>query len=312
MRRVTEGRPRRQQWARAISGFRMTPSVGHPAPVHAGDVVFVAHRPPEPLRSAVAVAHGYRVPANPTGLHRGLPSRHLTLVVELQAPLRVAGLGEPVAAHGVAGGLHTTPAMIDASVPQEGMQYGLTPLGTRALLGVPAGELSGLAVDLCDLLGRSAAAFLDRILEAPGWGERFGLLDELLLRRLGERTPGAPAEVAVAWRLILSRRGRVRVGDLAAEVGWSRRHLAEQFRGITGLTPKEAARIARFEAARQLLLRTGRPPLGDVAARCGYADQSHLAREWRSLAGCSVGTWLREELPFLQDGPAADAPASGA
>ncbi|WP_211489636.1 helix-turn-helix domain-containing protein [Georgenia thermotolerans] len=63
-------------------------------------------------------------------------------------------------------------------------------------------------------------------------------------------------------------------------------------------------RIARFEHARALLLGPGRPGLADVAARAGYADQSHLAREWRALAGCSVGTWLREELPFVQDGAA--------
>lgn len=39
----------------------------------------------------------------------------------------------------------------------------------------------------------------------------------------------------------------------------------------------------------------------ELAARCGYADQQHPAREWRQLAGCSLGTWLREELPFVHD-----------
>ena len=75
------------------------------------------------------------------------------------------------------------------------------------------------------------------------------------------------------------------------------------------MTPKQAARIARFQATRRLLVDPRRPPLGEIAARCGYADQPHLAREWRALAGCSVGTWLREELPFVQDtGPAGAAP----
>ena len=79
---------------------------------------FADHLPPPGLRPFVTSAHGYRVPAMPTGVHRGLPSRHLTLVIELGAPLRVGGLSGSVAAHGVVGGLHTRPALIDASRPQ--------------------------------------------------------------------------------------------------------------------------------------------------------------------------------------------------
>ena len=260
------------------------------------------HVPPGPLRPFVAVAHGYRVPANPTGLHRGLPSRHLTLVVELAAPLRVAGLGGgPVAAHAVVGGLHTRPALIDASRPQEGLQYALTPLGAGALLGLPAAEVCGLAVDLADLLGARAVQLVDELRAATGWPERFGLLDTALLQRLGARTAAVPPEVTEAWRVVFASDGRARVAAVAAHVGWGRRHLSEQFRRATGLTPKQASRVARFEAARRLLLAPRRPSLVDVAVRCGYADQPHLAREWQALAGCSVGTWLREELPFVHD-----------
>lgn len=268
--------------------------------------VFRTHVPAAPLRPYVAVAHGYRVPANPTGLHRGLPSRHLTLVVELAAPLRVAGLGHEVAAHALVGGLHTRPALIDASRPQEGLQYALTPLGARALFGVPASELSELTLDLADVCGPWAAHLVTRLQHTASWPGRFRLLDAALARRLGEATGSFPAEVYEAWRVIFASHGRRPVGAIAAHVGYSRRHLAQRFRTATGLTPKQVARIARFEAARRTLVAPGRPTLADVAARCGYADQSHLAREWQALAGCSVGTWLRDELPFVQDGVPAE------
>jgi AraC-like DNA-binding protein len=250
-------------------------------------VSLVRHAVPAPLRPFVAAAHGYRSPALPTGLHRGLPSRHLTLVVELAAPLRVSGTGLAVAAHAVVGGLHTRAALIDATRPQEGLQYALTPLAASALLGLPAAELAERTVDLAGVLGRAA----DR------------LVDDLA---------AVPPEVREAWRLVHGSAGRCRVEDLAAHVGWSRRHLSERFRLATGLTPKQAARIARFEATRRLLLDPRRPPLAEVAVRCGYADQPHLAREWRALAGCSVGTWLREELPFVQDSAPAEAAPSPA
>lgn len=261
------------------------------------------HLPPTPLRPFVAAAQGYGVPTNPSGVHRGLPSRHLTLVVELTAPLRVS-LGGLVSAHGVVGGLHTSAALLDASRPQEGLQYDLTVPSARALLGVPASELSGVAVDLADLLGPQAATVLEQLHAADDHQERFHLFDSALPRRLRARSAepiGMPREVAEAWRLIFASDGRARVSAVATWVGWSRRHLSEQFRFATGLTPKQAARIARFEAARRLLVLPARSPLAAVATRCGYADQAHLAREWQTLAGCSLGTWLREELPFVQD-----------
>ncbi len=265
-------------------------------------VSFAAHVPLPPLRRLVAGAHGYRAPANPTGRHRGLPSRHLTLVLELREPLRVAGWGAPVAAHGIVGGLHPSPALIDASVPQEGLQYALTPSAGRALLGVPAGELRGLTLDLAELFGPESDDLVDALRGTADWRRRFALVDAALLRRLGDiGPPDVPPELAEAWRLVHATNGRMRVTDVAAQVGWSRRHLGERFRTATGLTPKEAARIARFHATRDLLVSAPRPPLAELAARCGYADQQHLAREWRQLAGCSVGTWLREELPFVHD-----------
>jgi len=270
-------------------------------------VSFATHVPPPPLRRFVAAAHGYRVPANPTGRHRGLPSRHLTLVLELREPLQIAGLGAPVAAHGVVGGLHVSPALIDASVPQEGLQYALTPSGGQALLGVPAGDLRGLILDLAELFGAETDDLVDALRSTADWRRRFALIDALLLRRLGDtRLTDGPPELAEAWRLVHVTNGRMRVADVAAHVGWSRRHLGQRFRAATGLTPKEASRIARFQATRDLLVSAPRPPLAELAARCGFADQQHLAREWRQFAGCSVGTWLREEFPFVHDSVPAE------
>ncbi len=272
----------------------------------------LSHRPAAPLRPYVAMALGYRVPALPGGLHRGLPSRHVTLVLELAAPLRLT-MAAPVAAHGVVGGLSTAPALIDASLPQEGLQYGLTPGGARALLGVPAGELRGQAVDLAAVIGRPGEQLVDRLRHTSGWPERFRIVDEALLRRLAAADRVTePPEVRHAWRLIHAGRGDVRIAEVAQRVGWGRRHLSERFRLATGLTPKEAARVARFEAARELLLAPWRPGPAEVAAACGYADQQHLAREWRALAGCSVSTWLREEFPFVHDGAPDGAAASPA
>lgn len=111
--------------------------------------------------------------------------------------------------------------------------------------------------------------------------------------------PGVSPEVGYAWQRLLRTGGRVAISRLAAETGWSDRHLRGRFRAEIGLTPKAAARVIRFDRARRLLGRGqragARPSLADLAASCGYYDQAHLDREFRDLAGCPPTAWLAEE-----------------
>ena len=105
--------------------------------------------------------------------------------------------------------------------------------------------------------------------------------------------------------------------ELASQVGWSPRYLQRRLLAETGLTPKAAARVTRFDRARRICsarpsrpaqgrLATGRLTLVDVAAGCGYDDQAHLAREFRALAGCPPSAWLAEEFRNVQSGPGTE------
>jgi transcriptional regulator GlxA family with amidase domain len=116
------------------------------------------------------------------------------------------------------------------------------------------------------------------------------------------RQNGTP-EVEQAWRLIRRGGGRTPVAGVASDVGWSTRHLEQRFRGEFGITPKAAVRITRFERSVDAA-RDPRRRLADVAAECGYADQAHLAREWRDLAGRPPSRWrVEDDLAFVQDEP---------
>ena len=79
-------------------------------------------------------------------------------------------------------------------------------------------------------------------------------------------------------------------------------HLTDRFTTEYGVGPKALARVLRFERARWMLVQPTHPSLAMVAATCGYADQAHMTREWRALAGSSPKAWLAAEgLPFVQD-----------
>lgn len=254
---------------------------------------------------------GYRIEGAEPGVHRGLPSRHLTFIVTLGGTVDLAAMPDPhqqpASFTALAGGLHAVPALIRHDGYQFGIQLELTPLGSRTLLGLPAGELAATVIDLATVLGPAAGELVERLRTAVTWTDRFVQLDAALARVARDRGRPDP-ELGWAWQRLATSHGAVGINGLATEVGWSRRHLGERFRREYGLTPKQAARVMRFELAHRLLRRDDRPALADLAARCGYYDQAHLTREWRELAGCPPTVWLAEELPYVQDGEADEPP----
>ncbi|MFB7471471.1 helix-turn-helix domain-containing protein [Kitasatospora sp. NPDC056184] len=258
-------------------------------------------RPATALRPYVAWYAGYRQRGLPPALHRGLPSPYLTFILTLDEPLTMAGHPDPGQPPGrfatLLGGLHTAPALISHDGRQSGIQLAVHPLAARALFGLPAGELSGLDLPAEAVLGAVAGHLREAVQEARDWPERFAVLDGALLR-LARPTGQVPPEVVRAWSALRRSGGALPVAALARETGWSERHLLDRFRRETGLSPKAAARVVRFDRARRLLAAPGPVPLlAELAASCGYADQAHLAREFRALAGCAPSVWRAEEGP---------------
>ncbi len=268
-------------------------------------------RPGPGVRAVVAGYSGYRTAGQAPARHRGLPSPYLTLIFTLDEPLLIAGHPDPRQAPAsydtLAGGLHTAPALIDHDGWQSGVQLAVTPLAARALFGMPAGELASLDVEGTDVLGPLAREIQERLRASPTWPARFAALDRLLLAPMSAERPGPRPEVVRAWGRLLAAGGQATVADLAADTGWSERHLRSQFLAEIGLTPKAAARVIRFDRARRRIQEraqaTDRWSLADLAAGCGYYDQAHLDRDFRALAGCPPTRWLAEEFRNVQASP---------
>jgi AraC-like DNA-binding protein len=263
---------------------------------------WVAARPAPAVRAFVDGYVGYRLAGFPPGLHRGLPSRHLTFIASIGAPIDVVVQTNPRQAPDTyrctLGGLQETHALIDDPGAQEGIAIELTPLGSRVLFGMPARELWDTSLELADVVGGVGDELWERLQLADGWTERFAACDDVLTR-LAVHNPVA-AELEVCWDLLAASHGTVPVATLAAETGYSRQHLTRRFRDEFGLSPQRAGRVMRFERARQLLATPG-VTVGQLAARCGYADQSHLTRDVAAFAGCTPSELLLDHVPFVQD-----------
>lgn len=168
--------------------------------------------------------------------------------------------------------------------------------GAYALLGVEQQELADRVVPLADVLGDGVLALRQRLLEAPSIERRLSLVEDWLLARLA---PDRGVHPAVQWALqrIAASHGQVGIATLARESGYTRKHLAGLFARQTGLAPKVLARVQRFRAALGFLGRSEVVAWAELAARCGYYDQSHLVRDFRAFSGCSPADFARHPRP---------------
>ncbi|MFJ7273268.1 helix-turn-helix domain-containing protein [Kitasatospora sp. NPDC098663] len=153
----------------------------------------------------------------------------------------------------------------------------LPPGAAPALLGVPAYELRDRRVDLADL--RPAAEVRRRTGRIDAAPDPAVALEELALRLAADARPVDPLVRAVADALAAGRS----VAATAESVGLGARQLHRRSLTAFGYGPKTLARILRLQRA--LALARSGVPLAETAARTGYADQAHLARDVRELAG---------------------------
>ncbi|WP_419999912.1 helix-turn-helix domain-containing protein [Streptomyces boninensis] len=186
----------------------------------------------------------------------------------------------------------------------EWLQLRLSPAIARTVLGVGPADLEGSVVSLDDLWGAGRAARLQQQLgETPSWERRFALVEEVLASRFANTHTIAP-ELSWAWDQIIATQGRIRIDNLATELGWTRKRLWSRFHTHLGLPPKRAATLVRFDhAATRLAVgeETAR-----VAAECGYTDQSHLHRDVVSFTGVTPSSLAGESLVPVDDLPWAD------
>ncbi|WP_405670495.1 helix-turn-helix domain-containing protein [Streptomyces sp. NBC_01530] len=153
-----------------------------------------------------------------------------------------------------------------------------------ALLGVPAQELRDRRVALSELRpAAKARRFAARVNSAA---EPASGLEELALRLAADAAPPDPRLRHLVTALDEGRP----VAAAADELGLGARQLHRRSLTAFGYGPKTLARVLRLQRALGLA-RQG-VPYAETAARAGFADQAHLARDVRQLAGMPLGELL--------------------
>ncbi len=184
----------------------------------------------------------------------------------------------------VVAGPDTTAFQPEAPVGAEFAGIRFYPGTAPALLGVPAEELRDRRVALADLWPAARVRALTESIDDAR--DRLGALEAVALERAAATDPPDP----VLRGIVAAANAGLTVAQTVERTSLHARLLHRRSLAAFGYGPKTLARILRFRRA-VALARNGTAP-AEVAAVTGFADQAHLSREVRSLAGMPLGLLL--------------------
>ena len=277
-------------------------------PAPGGRAVFYLPQPP--LSGLVQSIWLYEAAAPAHARERVLPSGTMQLTINLredrlQVSDRVDSGRSMMFPGSLISGAYARPFVIDAVHQSSIMGVAFRPGGAFPFFDSPADDFRDEHVSLDTLWGAAASDLREQLLEAATPGARLHILAQALLARATKPLTRRPA-VAFALKAFRGGVPAGTVGDVTEQVGLSPRRFIQLFSEEVGLTPKLFCRIQRFQKALRAAHRREEIDWAEVAAACGYFDQSHLIHDFRAFTDVSPSAYLSQRGEHLNHLPLPD------
>lgn len=172
----------------------------------------------------------------------------------------------------------------------------LLPGASKSAIGVTGREIFGKWGLLAFVKPKLSNNILQGLQTATSLEEAMPIFESLLIHRQ------PPPAVTSSVTTITACAGSIPLAKLPKVVGLSERQLQRVFLREVGLTAKQYARICRLRAAAIGLVSGKQSNWAEIAVDRGYADQSHLIREFQALFGISPGGFERQFLTDVEHG----------
>lgn len=246
-------------------------------------------QPPAPALARF-IDHYWLCTDNSDRAHLVLPDGCIDLVLEL-------GHGTW---QGFGYGSTTQPARVPCVPGRHYLGIRFRPAQSRHFLAASAAELTDRREDARHLLrGSMLAPLAEQACSQTDHAGMLAALERGLLAMLPQPAPEPPSAAELMVRHIEAARGALRIEALARHLGKSPRQLQRLFLEQVGVSAKFFACIVRVQRARALIASCAQADLAGIAAETGYADQSHMTRDFARLTGCSPAG--QPHVAFLQD-----------
>jgi AraC-like DNA-binding protein len=163
------------------------------------------------------------------------------------------------------------------------------------------GVFNNQVSDLGDIIGRPVKTLHSQLLETKDEAKRIELIEVFLLKRLmgNERKIFRINKVADILTCIKRNPAESNLSNIASMHGITPRYLHKLIYQHTGLSPTSFHKINRFQFSLKLIGKNDQP-FTSIAYDCGYFDQSHFIRDFKSFTGVTPSAYLNNISPVNQ------------
>jgi AraC-like DNA-binding protein len=162
------------------------------------------------------------------------------------------------------------------------------------------GVFNDCVYDLCDVIDSPVKMLHTQLLEERETTKRINLIEHFLLKRLaGIKKKSGINKVVHILTGIQKNPTEYNVSNIAFAHGITPRYLHKLMYQHTGLSPKSFNKINRFQHSLDLLARKEKS-FTSIAYDCGYFDQSHFIRDFKSFTKMTPSDYLLHKLPVNQ------------
>lgn len=231
-------------------------------------------------------------------LERIVPDGSASLVIELDGRLRHVYDNETKEPRQECrgswlSGLHTTPLTIGALPDTRLLAARLRPGRASILVGPRLDALADRVTPGVEVFGPEIEQLRERLVGLDDPDDALTEAHRWLEGRC-DVSQGPPPWLVDAIDALLAAPHVGTLAGLLEASGHSQRHFIQVFRRHVGIRPKQFQRIIRFRAVIEAIHAQQEVPWARVAAECGYADQSHLIRDFARFSGYRPQRFHRE------------------
>jgi len=161
--------------------------------------------------------------------------------------------------------------------------------------------LNDQVLDPGEILGHPVKQLHTRLLATPGISQKIALLESFLTRILTkeEKRSVGIDRAGHILETMTQDPSEIKINAIAARHGITSRYLNKLIQQHTGLTPISIHKIRRFQFSLKLIGRKDQP-LTAIAYDCGYFDQAHFIKDFKSFTGLTPSAYLRNISPVNQ------------